>query len=218
MLHAQRYEGRFFGRRVNCEQVPLLPAWVVARIFDDPKETSYLLVWKDSADRVQECVHLTPHHSDIPIPANELRIGGERDVETGEVEIQRDDGTTDIIPTLLRPLPRNGGSVRLLICPDCLTPRRGLYGWEPDEDGRFTTSVARSNWRCRACHKLRYASEGGALVLRGRGAVGRMFGRSRSDRPEPWLPDVFTTNQQGFCKALSSLDPSTSTRVMRMYR
>ena len=54
MPHAQRYEGRFFGRRVNCEQVPLLPAWAVAQAFDDPKETPYLLVWKDSAGTVWE--------------------------------------------------------------------------------------------------------------------------------------------------------------------
>jgi len=191
MLHAQRCGGRFFGRRVNCEQVPLLPAWAVAQVFDDPQETPCLFVWKDSGGTVQESVHITPHNSDVQIARNELRIWGERDVETGEVEITRDDGTTDIIRTLLRPLPRNGGSVRLLICPDCLTPRRGLYGWEPDEDGRFNTSVARSNWRCRACHKLRYASEGGALVLRS-----RMFGRSRCARPEPWYPSVFPSREE----------------------
>jgi hypothetical protein len=114
---------------------------------------------------------------------------------TGGVEIERDDGTTDIIRTLLRPLPRNGGSVRLLICPDCLTPRRGLYGWEPG--GRFTTSVVRSNWRCRACNKLRYASEGGALVVRG--AIARMFeatvARSRPARPEPWYPEIIDVTE-----------------------
>ena len=191
MPYARRHEGRFFGRRVNCEQVPLLPAWAVAQIFDEVQETPHLLVWKDSAGTVREAVYITPHDSDVPIAANELRICAERDAETGEVEIQRNDGTTDIIRTLLRPLPRNGGSVRLLICPDCLTPRRALYGWEPDEDGRFTTSVARSNWRCRACHKLRYASEGGALVLRS-----RMFGRRRCARPEPWYPMVFTSREE----------------------
>ena len=163
----------------------------MAQVFDDPRESPYLLVWKDSAGTIWECVHITPDDSDVPIVTNELRFWGERDVEAGEVEIQRDDGTTDIIRTLLRALPRNGGSVRLLICPDCLTPRRGLYGWEPDEEGRFNTSVARSNWRCRACHKLRYASEGGALVLRS-----RMFGRSRCARPEPWYPIVFTSREE----------------------
>ena len=50
MLHVQRYEGRFFGRRVNCEQVPILPAWAVAQVFDDPRETPYLLVWKSPYD------------------------------------------------------------------------------------------------------------------------------------------------------------------------
>ena len=143
MLHAQRSEGRFFGRRVNCEQVPVLPAWVVAQVFDDPEETPYLLVWKDSAGTVQECVHIAAHDSAVRIATTELRIWPERDVETGEVEIKRDDGTTDIIRTLLRPLPRNGGSVRLLICPDCLTPRRGLYGWEPDAKTDGSTPASR---------------------------------------------------------------------------
>jgi hypothetical protein len=127
--------GRFFGPWVNCEQVPPLAAWAVAKIFDDPQETPRLFVWKDSGGTVQESVHITPHNSDVQIATNGLRICGERDVETGEAEIQRYDGTTDIIRTLLRPLPRNGESVQLLICPDCLTPRRGLYGWEPNEDG-----------------------------------------------------------------------------------
>ena len=48
MLQTQRHEGRFFGRRVNCEEVPLLPAWTVAQVFG-------------------ECVHITPHDSDRPI-------------------------------------------------------------------------------------------------------------------------------------------------------
>jgi len=81
MLHAQRSEGRFFGRRVNCEQVPVLPAWVVAQVFDDPEETPYLLVWKDSAGTVQECVHITAHDSAVRIATTELRIWPERDVE-----------------------------------------------------------------------------------------------------------------------------------------
>src|SRR5260370_36116809 len=142
-------------------------------------------MWKDSAGTVRECVNITAHNSDVPIATNELRLWAERDVETGEVEIKRVDGTTDIIRTLLRPLPRNGGSARLLICPDCLTPRRGLYGWEPDEDGRFNISVARSNWRCRTCHKLRHASEGVALLVRS-----RMFRRRHSAHLEPCDPDA----------------------------
>ena len=33
-----RRSGRFFGRRVNCEHVPALPASVVRRILDDPRQ------------------------------------------------------------------------------------------------------------------------------------------------------------------------------------
>ena len=43
----KRRDGRFFGRRVNCEYVPLLPAWAVGLFMDDPRKTPYLLVWRD---------------------------------------------------------------------------------------------------------------------------------------------------------------------------
>jgi hypothetical protein len=89
----------------------------------------------------------------------------------------------------MRTLPRNRGRVRLLICPYCSIPRRGLYGWEPG--GRFTDSVVRSTWGCRKCNLLRYASEGGALLIRPRGTLGLVFGTGHSPRPESWLPYVF---------------------------
>jgi hypothetical protein len=120
----------------------------------------------------------------------------------GSFEIERYDGTRNFIRTLLRPLPRNGGRVRLLICPYCNIPRLGLYGWEPG--GRFTTSAARSTWGCRKCNRLR---EGGALVHRGRGAIARLLescgGALRSARTDPWHPHVFTSPkdaaQAGIC-------------------
>jgi len=44
---------------------------------------------------------------------------------------------------------------------------------------------------------LRYESEGGALVHRGRGAIARLLesydGALRSERTEPWLPYVFAS-------------------------
>ena len=177
----QGADGRFFGRRINCEQVPLLPAWAVAEVLDDPQKIPYLMVWKSPGDdTVQEAVYVAPHN------------------ETGAVEIRRQDGTSDFVRTVSRPLPRNGGRARFLICPSCQIPRRGLYGWEPG--GRFTSSAVSSNWRCRACNKLRYASEGGALGLRGYGVIVQMmestYGRSRSDRPEPWYPYVFTSPEE----------------------
>jgi hypothetical protein len=170
----QGADGRFFGRRVNCEQVPLLPAWAVARVLDDPRKIPYALVWSDLHETVQEAVRVAPHG------------------DGGAVEVRRRGGTSNFIRTVSRPLPRNGGSALFLICPGCQIPRRGLYGWEPG--GRFTSSAVSSNWRCRACNKLRYASEGGALLIRGRGLGQLMLetieGRPRSDRPEPWYPSV----------------------------
>ena len=57
-----RYEGRFSGRRVNCEQVPLLPAWAVGRMLDDPRKIPYLLVWESrSGGTVREAAHIAPH-------------------------------------------------------------------------------------------------------------------------------------------------------------
>jgi hypothetical protein len=186
-LPRSRCSGRFFGRRVNCEQVPLLPAGAVAWVLDDSRKIPYLLVWMSRSDgTVQEAVRITSH--------NEIeRLRGLD--WAGAVEIKRPNGTSNFIRTLFRPLPRNGGRVRLLICPYCQTPRRGLYGWEPG--GRFTTSVVRSTWGCWKCNGLRYASEGGALVHRGRGAILRMLGAAsgpcRSERPEQWYPYVFTS-------------------------
>jgi hypothetical protein len=170
---------------VNCEQVPLLPAEAVARMLDDPRKIPYLLVWKSASDgTVQEAARVAPY--------NESEGLGGLDW-TGAVEIKRHDGTRNFIRTVLRPQPRNGRRVRLLICPYCKVPRRALYGWEPS--GQFTNSVTRSMWQCRACARLRYASEGGTLVSRGRSAIARLFeqrfGLLHSPRPEPWLPYAF---------------------------
>jgi hypothetical protein len=53
----KRRGGRFFGRRVNCEQVPLLPAWAVGWMLDDPRKIPYLLIWKSEYDgKIKEAV------------------------------------------------------------------------------------------------------------------------------------------------------------------
>jgi hypothetical protein len=60
--HGHRCEGRFFGRRVNCEQVPFLPAWAVAWVLDDPRKIPYLLVWKRPEDSsVREVVRISTY-------------------------------------------------------------------------------------------------------------------------------------------------------------
>ena len=65
--------------------------------------------------------------------------------------------------------------------------------WEVD---RWRTNSARvAMWQCRVCAGLRYASEGGALVLHPRTALGRLIeaveGASMSPRPESCYPYVF---------------------------
>lgn len=193
----RRNGGQFFGRRVNCEHVPLLPAWAVARMLDDPRKIPYLLLWKNRDDGpVQEAVRVAPH--------SEIEGLGRLDW-TGAVEIKRHDGTRNFVRTVVRPLPRNGGRVRLLLCPYCNIPRRGLYSWIPA--GPFTTSVVRSNRQCRFCAGLRYASEGGALIFGARGSLGQMLGGCRGERPQPWYPYVFTSPQEAAEAGLCTLKP-----------
>jgi hypothetical protein len=183
----ERRGGRFFGRRVNCEQVPLLPAGAVNWMLDDPRKIPYLLVWKsERTGAVQEAVRLARH--------NEIKDLGGLDW-TNAIEVKRHDRTRNFIRIVLRRMPRNGGSARLLICPYCNVPRRALYGWVPG--GQYTHSARTSDRQCRACAGLRHESEGGALVHHGRGAFSQMieatYGPIRSERTGPWYPWVFTS-------------------------
>ena len=119
-------------------------------------------------------------------------------------EIRRPDETRSLIRIVSRPLPRNRGKSRFLVCLICQIPRRSLFGWEVDYWGQYKTSARTCPWRCRSCAGLRYESEGGALVLRARysrlgefGAFLRLhdgtYGRPHSPRSESWLPYVFTS-------------------------
>lgn len=196
-----RRGGRFFGRRVNCEQVPALPAWILGRVLTDPREMPYLLVWRSRYDNVvQEAVRVASYRE----PPGQYPLDW-----SGWVEIKRPDMTRTLIRTLLRTLPRNRAQTRLAICPTCQNPRRTLYAWEVDSWGQYKTSARTSAWKCRACAGLRYTSEGGVLVLRSRGswfrALEMTYGRSHSPCPKSWLPEAYTSRQEmleaGFCKA-----------------
>ena len=182
-----RRGGRFFGRRVTCERVPALPASAVRRVLDDPRKIPHLLVWRSSQDGlIKEAVRIIRLCPPPCLP------------EADSIEVKRTDGSVCHLRVLKRPLPRNAGYDVLLACPRCCSLRRALYGWEAG--GQYTNSAQTSLWQCRPCAGLRYASEGGALVLRSRWAFFRTleaaYGRSRSPRPEPWEPYVFTSPEE----------------------
>jgi hypothetical protein len=194
----KRRDGRFFGRRVNCEYVPFLPASVVALFLNDPRKIPYLLVWKGEKwprgsacprtydGEVNEVVRLSRYHDPQDASAAE-----------NYVKLKRMDGDYSVLRIVWRMLPRNGARALFLFCPYCQHFCRAVYGWQVDHWGRYTSSARLCPWRCRACAGLRYASEGGALVLRSRWSYFRMieqrYGGCRSPRPEPWYPYVFTS-------------------------
>ena len=68
--HGHRSEGRFRRHRVNCEQVPFLPAWAVAWVLDDPRKIPYLFVWKRPED--VPCERLSGPSHIASGPANSL--------------------------------------------------------------------------------------------------------------------------------------------------
>ena len=56
------WNGHFpgFWARLNCEEMPVLPAWIVRRNVDDPRKIPYLLVWKRKGDgRIMEALRLS---------------------------------------------------------------------------------------------------------------------------------------------------------------
>ncbi len=157
---------------------------------DDPRNIPYLLVWRSPEDgRIQEIVRLAREPSRV-----------DPSTWTGWIEIKRpDEELGTYVRTLDRSLPRNGGQVQLLVCPECQAPRRALHGWRPG--GTYTTTAERWRWQCRKCLGLRYSSEGGALAHQSRRPIVRLieflFNPLTPGRPEPWYPYVFTAS--GVC-------------------
>lgn len=176
-----RCGGKFIGPRVNCEEVPMLSVAIVAGVLRDPRKIPYLLVWRDRDDgKIVDAVRLAAYSE----PPDRFGSDG-----TGWVEIKRPNNHHTRFRTIERLTPRNGGRKLLMICPSCQKPRRAFYGWELNRSRR--QAALNSKWQCRQCAGLRYASEGGALVTRGRG-FSAQFGPIHSDRPEVWHPYVFT--------------------------
>jgi hypothetical protein len=161
----RRSDGRFLGfwARLNCEEMPVIPAWLVRANLGDPRKIPYLLVWKDERHdpEIKEAVRLTCH----------------ADGYSGYVQLKRTDASTTVLGILWRELPRNGGRALFLFCPHCQVPRRFVYGWEWDSFSGWSNRVRSISWRCRSCAQLRYSSEGGYLRGSGRGAIAASFAR-----------------------------------------
>ena len=60
--------------RLNCEEMPVIPAWIVRSNLEDPRRTPYLLVWKDDrhGGEIREAVRLTCHVD--PYPRSRKRV------------------------------------------------------------------------------------------------------------------------------------------------
>jgi len=50
-----------FRARINCENIPVIPAWIVRNNLEDPRKSAYLLVWKDEwhGGEIKEAARLT---------------------------------------------------------------------------------------------------------------------------------------------------------------
>jgi hypothetical protein len=83
--------------------------------------------------------------------------------------VTRSDHRITDLHVFRRSMPKNGGQDIFLECPICLRYRRALYGWAAG--GKTTRSAYLSRWQFRECAGLRYASEGGALLVRSRGTL-----------------------------------------------
>jgi hypothetical protein len=184
----RRLDGRFLGfwARLNCEEMPVIPAWLVRSNFEDPRKIPYLLIWKRERDgEIMEALRLARQR---PFDGcAELNRADSHDY----VELKRTNASITILQIVWRTLPRNGGRALLLRCPECETPRRHVYGWEWDCSSGWSNRARSISWRCRLCARLRYSSEGGYLSP---GVMFRALGNL--PRPESWLPYVFTSPQE----------------------
>jgi len=195
---ARGWHQHFIGSwaRLNCESMPVIPAWLVRNNFNDPRRIPYLLVWKGERDEeIKEAVRLSCYVD----PRDRL--------VAQHAELKRTDGSTTVLRIIWRMLPRNGGRALFLLCPYCGRPRRFFYGWEWDSYSGWSNRVRSISWRCRSCAQLRYSSEGGYLRGSGRGSLAAIFRAAFGNlpRPQSWLPYVFTSPDEAVEAGLCNL-------------
>src|SRR5437016_424504 len=122
-----RRGGRFFGRRVNLEYVPLLPAAAVRKVLLDPRQIAYLLVWRSQRDgeakdavRIACCADPGPFYG----PCRDHFSFRGNFHHCSWITAKRPDGRYDILRAVWLPLPRNGAEDLLIVCLGCGVPRR----------------------------------------------------------------------------------------------
>lgn len=179
-------EGRFYGLRVNVEDVPRLPAYVARYVLEDPRARPYLVAWTDQRYGERERVALA------------VRV---EPLEGGRVRVLAP-GLKDAAGTVRVPIP--GGRASLLWrCPLCGVPRRFLYPHRVTPWGLFPGRVG-----CARCNRLRWSSQGRFLGDFARAMRGN---RRRLPLPRhPWDPVVVVSSPS----VLEEIDPELAALLL----
>jgi hypothetical protein len=95
-------DGRFSGPRVNVEQVPRLPTFPARWVLEDPRQRPYLVFWVAEDDgALRYALKMAPT--------------GRPD----SIMVTFDDGGTQRLTILRRPLPRGPGTALFYRCSWC---------------------------------------------------------------------------------------------------
>src|SRR5258708_790695 len=116
----RRSGGRFYGFRVNCEQVPMLPAWTVREVLDDPRMVPYLIVWKSrTGNEVKQAVRL----------ARSVLLINPSEVESAEIKWP--DGNTVPVYLVWRRQPHGGCALLQKRCETTAAQKDTSAPWGP---------------------------------------------------------------------------------------
>jgi hypothetical protein len=88
------YRGRFYGFRMNCESVPILPAGAVRWVWDDPRRIPYLMLWLGERDGLVK---------------DAIRVSREVDLGDEWIDLKRPDGSGIGVYPAWQDLPRHCG-------------------------------------------------------------------------------------------------------------